>query len=92
MVSAGNRITPSNRLAVGSSAPQPFAEALQCLLEALVCVVLLDDIVVVLTTLLARSRDEGLSLVDVGRAYAHICRHFFTRMIAGYNPPEASYF
>jgi len=34
---------------------------------------------VVLTTLLARSRDDGLSLVDVGRAYEHIRRHFVTR-------------
>jgi 2-polyprenyl-6-methoxyphenol hydroxylase-like FAD-dependent oxidoreductase len=34
---------------------------------------------VVLTTLLARSRDDGLALVDVGRAYEHIRRHFVTR-------------
>jgi 2-polyprenyl-6-methoxyphenol hydroxylase-like FAD-dependent oxidoreductase len=31
---------------------------------------------VVLTTLLARSRDDGMSLVDVGKAYEHIRRHF----------------
>jgi len=34
---------------------------------------------IVLTTLLARSREDGMSLVDVGRAYEDIRRHFVSR-------------